>query len=81
MKILRARLYQLKKDEREKEKAEIEKNKKDISWGNQIRSYVFQPYTLVKDHRTKYETGNIQAVMDGEIDEFLRQYLLFNVKK
>jgi len=59
---------------------EIEKNKKDISWGNQIRSYVFQPYTLVKDHRTKYETGNIQAVMDGEIDEFLRQYLLFNVK-
>jgi peptide chain release factor 2 len=59
---------------------EIEKNKKDISWGNQIRSYVFQPYTLVKDHRTKYETGNIQAVMDGEIDEFLRQYLLFNAK-
>ncbi len=81
MKILRARLYQLKKEEKEKERAEIEKNKKDISWGNQIRSYVFQPYTLVKDHRTKYETGNIQAVMDGEIDEFLRQYLLFNVKK
>ena len=81
MKILRARLYQLKKEEKNKEKMEIEKNKKDISWGNQIRSYVFQPYTLVKDHRTKYETGNIQAVMDGEIDEFLRQYLLFNVKK
>ncbi|HPN74627.1 MAG TPA: peptide chain release factor 2 [Candidatus Marinimicrobia bacterium] len=80
MKILRARLYQLKKEEKNKEKMEIEKNKKDISWGNQIRSYVFQPYTLVKDHRTKYETGNIQAVMDGEIDEFLRQYLLFNVK-
>lgn len=76
MKILRARLYQLKKEERAKEKTEIEKNKKDISWGNQIRSYVFQPYTLVKDHRTKHETGNIQAVMDGDIDEFLRQYLL-----
>lgn len=81
MKILRARLYQLKKEEKEKERAEIEKNKKDISWGNQIRSYVFQPYTLVKDHRTKYESGNIQAVMDGEINEFLRQFLLFNVKK
>lgn len=81
MKILRARLYQLKKEEKDKEKMEIEKNKKDISWGNQIRSYVFQPYTLVKDHRTKYETGNIQAVMDGEIDEFLRQFLLFKVQK
>ncbi|MFA6743501.1 MAG: peptide chain release factor 2 [Candidatus Neomarinimicrobiota bacterium] len=81
MKILRARIYQLKKEEKEKEKLEIEKNKKDISWGNQIRSYVFQPYTMVKDHRTKYETGNIQAVMDGEIDEFLRQYLLFKVNK
>jgi len=81
MKILRARLYQLKKEEKEKEKMEIEKSKKDISWGNQIRSYVFQPYTMVKDHRTKCETGNIQAVMDGEIDEFLYQYLLYKVKK
>ena len=80
MKILRARLYQLKKDELEKEKSEIEKNKKDISWGNQIRSYVFQPYTMVKDHRTKHENTNIQAVMDGDIDEFLRQYLLWNIK-
>lgn len=80
MKILRARLYQLKLQEKEKAREAIEKNKKDISWGNQIRSYVFQPYTLVKDHRTKYETGNIQAVMDGEIDEFLRQYLLMNSK-
>ncbi len=81
MKILRARLYQLKQQEKEKEREAIEKNKKDISWGNQIRSYVFQPYTLVKDHRTKYETGNIQAVMDGDIDEFLRQYLLQSIKK
>jgi len=80
MKILRARLYQLKLQEKEKAREAIEKNKKDISWGNQIRSYVFQPYTLVKDHRTKHETGNIQAVMDGEIDEFLRQYLLMYSK-
>ncbi|MBU4446767.1 peptide chain release factor 2 [bacterium] len=79
MKILRARLYQLKKEDMAKEKSEIEKNKKDISWGNQIRSYVFQPYTMVKDHRTKCEITNIQAVMDGNIDEFLRQYLLWNI--
>lgn len=81
MKILRARLYQLRKEELEKEKSEIEKNKKDISWGNQIRSYVFQPYTMVKDHRTKYENTNIQAVMDGDIDEFLHQYLLWTINK
>lgn len=81
MKILRARLYQLKKEEMAKEKSEIEKNKKDISWGNQIRSYVFQPYTMVKDHRTKCENTNVQAVMDGNIDEFLRQYLLWNIKR
>lgn len=81
MKILRARLYQLKKEELEKEKSEIEKNKKDISWGNQIRSYVFQPYTMVKDHRTKHENSNIQAVMDGDIDEFLRQYLLWTTHR
>lgn len=81
MKILRARLYQLKKEQLEKEKNEIEKNKKDISWGNQIRSYVFHPYNMVKDHRTKHETGNIQAVMDGDIDDFLREYLIHNLKK
>jgi len=77
MKILRARLYQLKKEELEQEKSAIEKTKKGISWGNQIRSYVFQPYTLVKDHRTKYEDSNIQAVMDGDIDGFLRAYLAY----
>jgi len=81
MKILRARLYQHYKEERDKERSEIEKTKKDISWGNQIRSYVFQPYTLVKDHRTKHETGNIQAVMDGDIDEFLHQFLVMNTQK
>ncbi len=76
LKILKARLYQKEKEEREKERDKIEDNKKEIAWGNQIRSYVFQPYTMVKDHRTKVETGNIQAVMDGEIDEFIRSYLL-----
>ena len=80
MKILKARLYQHFKEVQDKEKSEFEKSKKDISWGNQIRSYVFQPYTMVKDHRTKCETGNIQAVMDGDIDEFLRAYLIMNVK-
>ncbi len=75
MKILRSRLYEYYKEEREKEKEKIEREKKDISWGNQIRSYVFHPYNMVKDHRTNYETGNIQAVMDGEIDVFIKEYL------
>ena len=75
MKVLKSRLYEHFRLEREKERAKNEQEKKDISWGNQIRSYVFQPYTLVKDHRTKHEIGNIQAVMDGEIDEFIEEYL------
>ncbi len=75
MKILRSRLYEYYREEREKEKERVEKEKKDISWGNQIRSYVFHPYNMVKDHRTNYETGNVQAVMDGEIDIFIREYL------
>ncbi|MFO7941294.1 MAG: peptide chain release factor 2 [Bacillota bacterium] len=75
MKILRARLRQRKEEEKAKELAEIRGDKVDITWGNQIRSYVFQPYTLVKDHRTGVEKGNIDAVMDGEIDEFIRGYL------
>ncbi len=66
MKVLRSRLYEHYKGEQEKEMEKIAQEKKDISWGNQIRSYTFQPYTLVKDHRTKHEVGNIQAVMDGE---------------
>jgi len=75
MKVLRSRLYEHLKTEKEKENAKFLQEKKDISWGNQIRSYVFQPYTMVKDHRTKHETGNIQAVMDGGIDEFIEEYL------
>ncbi len=75
MKVLRSRLYEYLKTEKDKENAKFLQEKKDISWGNQIRSYVFQPYTMVKDHRTKHETGNIQAVMDGGIDEFIEEYL------
>ncbi len=75
MKVLKSRLYEHFREERDKERKELEKSKKDISWGNQIRSYVFQPYTMVKDHRTKVETGNVQAVMDGELDSFIEEYL------
>jgi peptide chain release factor 2 len=75
MSILKAKLYAYYKEKQEKENAKYGVEKKDISWGNQIRSYVFQPYTMVKDHRTKYETGNIQAVMDGDIDQFIDSYL------
>jgi peptide chain release factor 2 len=75
MKVLRSRLYEYYKNERDKDREKLEQEKKDISWGNQIRSYTFQPYTLVKDHRTKHEVGNIQAVMDGEIDSFIEEML------
>lgn len=75
MNILKARLYEHYREEKEKENAKFAQEKKDISWGNQIRSYVFQPYTMVKDHRTKFETGNIQAVMDGSIDNFIESFL------
>ena len=75
MSMLRARLYEYYRNEKEKENAKFAAEKKGISWGNQIRSYIFQPYTLVKDHRTKHETGNIQAVMDGDIDSFIEDFL------
>ena len=60
---------------------ELSKEKKEIGWGSQIRSYVFHPYNLVKDHRTKYETSNIHAVMDGDIDNFIRAYLLAKLEQ
>ena len=75
MKILRARLYEMKEKELEEKKMEQISEQKDISWGNQIRSYVFQPYTMVKDHRTGEETGSIEYVLDGDIDRFLYAYL------
>ena len=78
MKILRARLYEIELKKREEEMEKLHKEKKKIEWGSQIRSYVLQPYRLVKDHRTNYETGNADAVLDGNIDEFIREYLLFS---
>lgn len=75
MKILRARLYGLEKEKQEKEKQLRHQSQRDIAWGNQIRSYVFNPYQLVKDHRTDLEVGNIEKVMNGDIDEFIEAYL------
>jgi peptide chain release factor 2 len=76
MKMLKSRLYQLRREEEEARLSAIESTKKRIEWGSQIRSYVFQPYTLVKDHRTGVETSDVHGVMDGEIDAFIRSYLL-----
>jgi len=81
MKILKSRLYEYYKEKQDEEREKNAAEKKEIAWGNQIRSYVFQPYTMVKDHRTKHETGNIQAVMDGNIDVFIEEYLKKNWKK
>ncbi len=75
LKVLKSRLYEYYSEEQEKENEKHAQEKKDISWGNQIRSYVFHPYNMVKDHRTKYETGNVQAVMDGGLDGFIESYL------
>lgn len=75
MRILKARLFALEKERRERELQAIKGERRDIAWGNQIRSYVLHPYTLVKDHRTGVEVGNIQAVLDGEIDTFISSYL------
>jgi len=75
MKMLRAKLAELREAEEEKKLAEIRGEKKDIGWGSQIRSYVFQPYTLVKDHRNNFEVGDIQSVMDGDLQPFVEAYL------
>lgn len=75
MKILKARLLELEREKQAAEIAQLRGEQRSIEWGNQIRSYVFQPYQLVKDHRTEAETGNVIAVMDGEIDLFIRAYL------
>ena len=75
MKVLKSRLYQLHKEEEAKKMDKFEKAKKKIEWGSQIRSYVFHPYNMVKDHRTKSETSNVQAVMDGDIDQFIEAFL------
>ncbi|MCP9328217.1 peptide chain release factor 2 [Liquorilactobacillus satsumensis] len=79
--MLRSRLYELKLEEQEKKRAQIQGKQLEIGWGSQIRSYVFHPYSLVKDHRTDYETGNTQAVMDGDLDGFINAYLQFELQK
>jgi peptide chain release factor 2 len=75
MKWLQAKLYELEKQAKEKELSSLAGEKKDIGWGSQIRSYVFQPYTLVKDHRTNEETGSVDFVLDGDINRFIYAYL------
>jgi peptide chain release factor 2 len=76
MKVLKARLFEHELEERQKEQAERNAEKKEIAWGSQIRSYVLAPYRLVKDLRTGYEVGNVDAVLDGDLDSFIRAYLL-----
>lgn len=80
MKMLKSKLLDLKEKEHKDKIEDLKGVQQDIAWGSQIRSYVFCPYTMVKDHRTNYETGNVQAVMDGEINEFIESYLKMNIK-
>jgi peptide chain release factor 2 len=75
MKMLKSKLYQLEIERQEQELLEIRGEQKEIGWGSQIRSYVFHPYSMVKDHRTSAESGNVQAVMDGDLDQFIDAYL------
>ncbi|WP_370001679.1 peptide chain release factor 2 [Paenibacillus sp. RC84] len=81
MKHLRSKLYEKKIEEQEKHLAEIRGEQSDIAWGSQIRSYVFHPYSMVKDHRTTEETGNVGAVMDGDLDPFIDAYLRLQIQK
>ncbi len=81
MSMLKAKLYMLEKDKREAEINKLYGNKGDNAWGNQIRSYVMQPYQMVKDHRTDYQSGNVQAVMDGDIEGFIESYLHYKAQK
>lgn len=80
LKVLKSKLLELKIQQEQEQIRKLKGEQMDIGFGSQIRSYVFCPYTLVKDHRTDYETGNIQAVMDGEIDEFIKAYLKMNAR-
>ena len=77
LKILRARLYELEKQKLNQKKESLIGEKKEITWGNQIRSYILHPYKVVKDHRTQYESYKVEEVLDGEIDDFIREYLLW----
>jgi len=81
MKILKARLYQVELEKEKEKNKKFEDEKMEIGWGSQIRSYVFHPYQMVKDHRTKEENGNTQAVMDGNLNSFIKSYLLSTIRK
>jgi peptide chain release factor 2 len=76
MKMLKSKLYQIEKEKELAKIQSIESSKKKIEWGSQIRSYFFHPYNMVKDHRTDFETSDTQGVMDGEIDGFIKAYLM-----
>jgi len=80
MKVLRARLYELEKEKQKEKLEELHSTKKEIGWGSQIRSYVLHPYKMIKDHRTEYETGNVDPVLDGDLSEFIEKFLLFSAK-
>ncbi|KRN96594.1 peptide chain release factor 2 [Furfurilactobacillus siliginis] len=81
MSMLKAKLYEREEQKKAEEKAKLEGVQMEIGWGSQIRSYVFQPYTMVKDHRTNFESGNAQAVLDGDLDPFIDAYLQWNLKQ
>lgn len=81
LKILKSKLVEIKERQHLEKIEDIKGEQKDIAWGSQVRSYVFMPYTLVKDHRTKFENGNINAVMDGELDGFINAYLVKKAKE
>lgn len=80
MNMLKSKLYELELEKQAQEKAQLEGKQLEIGWGSQIRSYVFHPYTLVKDHRTNYETANGKAVMDGDLNPFITAYLQWNLQ-
>ena len=79
MRMLKSKLFDLKEKEQKEKIEDLKGEQKDIAWGSQIRSYVFCPYTMVKDHRTNFEVSNVEAVMNGEIDAFIESYLKMNL--
>ncbi len=81
MRMLKGRLYMLEQQKRDAELAKLYSNKGEIAWGNQIRSYVLQPYQMIKDHRTDYQAGNVQSVLDGDIEAFIESYLRHRAQK
>ena len=81
MRMLKSKLFDLKEKEQKEKIEDLKGVQREIAWGSQIRSYVFHPYSMVKDHRTNYEVGNTEAVMDGNINDFIEAYLKFMLSK